>query len=66
MMNHTLQVIYRWDWGGELRAVDAESPAAAAGLMMNDYIVRINGQNVSRSAAESVARLVRSAAVNHS
>jgi len=38
---------------------DVDSPAAKAGLMINDFIVRINSQNVSRSTAESVARLVR-------
>ena len=45
---------YRW-----AACCAVESPAAEAGLMMNDCIVRINGQNVSRSTAESVARLVR-------
>ena len=35
------------------------SPSDEAGLMNDDCIVRINGQNVSRSTAESVARIVR-------
>ena len=35
------------------------SRADVAGLQLGDYIVRINGQNVSRSTANSVARIVR-------
>jgi len=37
----------------------AGSSAAQAGLRMNDCIIRLNGQNVSRSTADSVARIVR-------
>ena len=36
-----------------------DSSAAAAGLQRGDCIVAINGQNVSRSSSDSVARIVR-------
>ena len=39
--------------------VDEGSAAKDAGLCEGDYIVRINGQNVSRSTAESVVRIVK-------
>ena len=39
--------------------VDSSSMAFSAGLCAGDFIVRINGQNVSRSRAESVAKLVK-------
>jgi len=35
------------------------SHADIAGLKSGDYIVRINGQNISRSTANSVAKIVR-------
>lgn len=40
-------------------SLTAGSAASDAGLKRYDCIVRINGQNVSRSTAESVARIVR-------
>ncbi|KAI0227526.1 hypothetical protein LSAT2_021994 [Lamellibrachia satsuma] len=39
--------------------VDMGSQADIAGLKSGDYIVRINGQNISRSTANSVAKIVR-------
>ncbi|CAI9716593.1 Regulator of G-protein signaling 3 [Octopus vulgaris] len=39
--------------------VDAASPAAEAGLKINDRIAKVNGKNVSRSIAVSVAKLVK-------
>ena len=35
------------------------SSAEIAGLQKNDCIVRINGQNVSRTGSDGVAKLVR-------
>lgn len=43
----------------QIGRVDDASPAFKAGLRRYDCIVRINGLNVSRSMAESVARIVR-------
>ncbi|XP_064650211.1 uncharacterized protein LOC135501812 isoform X2 [Lineus longissimus] len=39
--------------------IDAGSAAEEAGLQSGDCIVRINGQNVSRSSADSVGRIIR-------
>lgn len=39
--------------------VDGASPAETAGLHPGDCIVKVNGQNVSRSQAASVAKLVK-------
>lgn len=39
--------------------VDGSSPAEASGLQPGDIIVRLNKQNVSRSTATSVAKLVK-------
>ena len=39
--------------------VDAGSAAEAAGLKPDDFIVRIDGLNVSRSTADSVARIIK-------
>ncbi|KAK3088405.1 hypothetical protein FSP39_018747 [Pinctada imbricata] len=39
--------------------VDGASPAETAGLIPGDCIIRINNQNVSRSQAVSVAKLVK-------
>ena len=39
--------------------VKGSSTSAVAGLQSGDYVTRINGQNVSRSRAESVAEIVR-------
>lgn len=39
--------------------VDPGSPANTAGLKPDDCIVRIDGMNVSRSTAESVARNIK-------
>ncbi|GAB1599333.1 uncharacterized protein LOC115231791 [Argonauta hians] len=39
--------------------VDTASPAAEAGLKVNDRIAKVNGRNVSRSIAVSVAKLVK-------
>ncbi|ESO85945.1 hypothetical protein LOTGIDRAFT_167700 [Lottia gigantea] len=39
--------------------VDGASPAEEAGLIQGDTIVKVNGQNVSRSTAVSVAKLVK-------
>lgn len=39
--------------------VDGASPAENAGLLPGDCIVKVNGQNVSRSQAGSVAKLVK-------
>ena len=45
----------------EVGRVDHGSSAYKAGLFAGDFIVRINRQNVSRSRAQSVAKLVRCA-----
>ncbi|KAK6196036.1 hypothetical protein SNE40_001339 [Patella caerulea] len=42
--------------------VDGASPAEEAGLLQGDIIVKVNGQNVSRSTAVSVAKLVKRSA----
>jgi len=39
--------------------VDATSRAEEAGLQRGDLIVRVNGQNVSRSSSTSVARCIK-------
>lgn len=39
--------------------VDGKSPAEAAGLHPGDIIIRLNKQNVSRSTATSVAKLIK-------
>lgn len=39
--------------------VDRASPAETAGLHPGDCIIKVNGQNVSRSQAGSVAKLVK-------
>ena len=39
--------------------VDKRTPAYEAGLRRGDYVVRINGQNVSRSSADSITRIIR-------
>jgi len=39
--------------------VDPGTPAARAGLVAGDLVERINGRNVSRSSADSVATIVR-------
>ncbi|XP_045191341.2 uncharacterized protein LOC123548240 [Mercenaria mercenaria] len=39
--------------------VDGASPAEAAGLQPGDIIIRLNKQNVSRSTATSVAKLIK-------
>ena len=39
--------------------VDPGSAAEAAGLKPDDCIVRIDGLNVSRSTADSVARIIK-------
>lgn len=39
--------------------VKTEGAACQQGLHRGDFIVRINGQNISRSSAESIARIVR-------
>ncbi|XP_069120607.1 uncharacterized protein [Argopecten irradians] len=41
--------------------VDRASPAESAGLQPGDCVVRVNSQNVSRSQAASVAKLVKHA-----
>ncbi|KAK3593735.1 hypothetical protein CHS0354_013632 [Potamilus streckersoni] len=44
--------------------VDGASPAEQAGLHKDDIIIRVNGQNVSRSTAVSVAKLVKHSSNN--
>ncbi|KAL3872434.1 hypothetical protein ACJMK2_040361 [Sinanodonta woodiana] len=44
--------------------VDGASPAEQAGLHKDDIIIRVNGQNVSRSTAISVAKLVKHSSNN--
>lgn len=39
--------------------VEPHSSAAVAGLASGDYIESVNGQNVSRSSAESVAAIIK-------
>lgn len=39
--------------------VDGASPAESAGLQPGDIIIHLNKQNVSRSTATSVAKLVK-------
>ncbi|CAL1540455.1 unnamed protein product, partial [Lymnaea stagnalis] len=39
--------------------VDRASPAEQAGVKKGDFVIRINGQNVSRSTCEGVAHLVK-------
>lgn len=39
--------------------VDRRTPAYSAGLRRGDCVVRVNGQNVSRSMAESVTKIIR-------
>ena len=39
--------------------VDDASPAKMGGLKKGDYIIKVNGQNVSRSTCVSVAKLVK-------
>lgn len=40
-------------------SVERESLAEEAGLRQNDLVIRVNGQNVSRSTAVSVAKCIR-------
>ncbi|KAL3872127.1 hypothetical protein ACJMK2_040079 [Sinanodonta woodiana] len=44
--------------------VEGASPAEQAGLHKDDIIIRVNGQNVSRSTAISVAKLVKHSSNN--
>ena len=39
--------------------VKSHGPAENAGLGRGDYIIRINGQNVSTATADTVAEIVR-------
>lgn len=39
--------------------VDGVSPAQMAGILTDDVIIRVNGLNVSRSTAVSVAKLMK-------
>src|SRR6218665_936255 len=39
--------------------VKRDSSAATAGLALGDYITNVNGQDVSRLSAESVAAIIR-------
>ncbi|XP_035826990.1 uncharacterized protein LOC101864471 [Aplysia californica] len=54
---------YGFSFVGELPPkigrVDKASPAEQAGLRTGDQVVKINGQNVSRSSCEGVAHLVK-------
>ena len=39
--------------------VDRASPAEQAGIKKGDLVIKVNGQNVSRSSCEGVAHLVK-------
>ncbi|KAL4231417.1 hypothetical protein ACF0H5_008995 [Mactra antiquata] len=62
--------LYRSQYGGfgfsivdscpaKIGRVDAGSPAQEVGLQQGDLIIRVNGQNVSRSTSVSVARIIK-------
>lgn len=62
--------VYRSQYGGfgftviescpvKIGRVDSSSRAQEAGLQKGDLIIRVNGQNVSRSTSVSVARCIK-------
>ncbi|XP_045190793.2 uncharacterized protein LOC123547608 [Mercenaria mercenaria] len=69
-LQHLELTIYRSQYGGfgftvvdscpvKIGRVDGSSNAQEAGLQKGDLVIRVNGQNVSRSTSVSVARCIK-------